>query len=322
MESFFRLFSNYAGRAANIYGEYPLSFVELSRPTGKYVSRLLIRELNLLTRRHSIVMIGNSCVPGYFFPKLEPDKGLEQFVRDVAAPCGIFIANVPSETITCSTAVEFEAEPFMVLKIEKHWTHFDNYLQDMVSKYRIRAKRALEISQPLELQVYMGDQIPEDILKRCCDLLQQTLREKTVAMSNDLQGIIRRFADHFGHEMQLRTYWQNGEIVGFITCTIQGEQLTAWHVGYEAEIAKKYHIYQRMLYELVETGIEFRCSCINFGRTATEIKSTLGAAPQQNKFVIFVKNPIIRRLLKNYQLRHYKPKDYTIRRPFKNGYDR
>jgi hypothetical protein len=87
-------------------------------------------------------------------------------------------------------------------------------------------------------------------------------------------------------------------------------------VGYEESIARETHIYQRMLYDLVKTGIENGCESINFGRTATEIKSTLGAEPIENHFVVFAQSKILRAMIRYYKKHHYRPKQYTLRRPF------
>lgn len=316
--SLFGLFPNYAGKATNSFGDYPLSYLELSRPTGRYVSRFLLRQLNILTRRHSILIIGNTCAPGYFFPRLEPNKGLEQFTRDAKKSCGIFIANVHQDQVVADDAVVFEAEPFMILNIRKNWQSFQDYLNDMLSKYRVRANKVFQMSSELQMEKIFADEMETALLQRCAMLLQQTLKEKTLAMNTNLQGILHRFSDHFGPNMQFRMYKKENEIVGFISCSIQNQNLIAWHVGYEANIARETHIYQRMLYDLVDEAIKNNCTCINFGRTATEIKSTLGAEPMPNKFVVFAKNRLMQAGLRYFKRKHYKPAEYTIRRPFKD----
>jgi hypothetical protein len=316
--SLYRLFPNYAGKVQNKFGSFPLSFMELSKPTGKYVSRLLMREVNILTRRHSVVLIGNSCAPGYFFPQLEPDKGIAQFKRESHDTCGVFVANVPSEAVVSEDAVCFEAEPFMILRLREQWKNFEDYLSAMQSKYRVRAKKVLELSEPLQLEIYDAENLPEAILDSCAVLLHETLKEKTLAMNKNLRGMLQCFAGHFGGRIQFRVYRKNGIVVGFITCTQLGDRMLAWHLGYDASQAKELHIYQRMLYDLVRDAISQGCCSVNFGRTATEIKSTIGAEPMENKFVVYARNPFMRKLLHFYKRRYFKPASYTLRRPFKD----
>jgi hypothetical protein len=313
----YRLFPNYAGMARNSHGAYPLSYLELSRPTGRYVSRWLLQELNVFTRRHSIIMIGNNCVPGYFFPKLETGAGVEQFFQNRPLNCGIFIANVPGNFNNLPGAVVFQAEPFMVLNMRQHWTSAEAYLADMHSKYRVRTKKVLELSSGLEMKRFYGDGLEKDLIRKCAAMLQHTLREKTLAMNKNLEGILERFAEHFGSQFRVHVYYQQGKPVGFITCSISNRQLIAWHVGYEAAIAKETHIYQRMLFDLIDLGMQERVQTMNLGRTATEIKSTFGAEPIENQFVVFARNPVLRAMLRFYKKHHFRPKEFILRRPFK-----
>lgn len=313
----FRIFPNYAGSATNHYGSYPVSYLELSRPTGKYVSRLIIRELNVFTRRHSILMIGNTCAPGHFFPVLDPDLGMDQFYREQSEHCGIFIANVKGPEQRYKEAITIKAEPFMILKMRKDWKTFDHYLSDMKSKYRIRANKVYEASEPLSYKIFEGEQISERVLADCARFLGKTLEQKTLAMHKDLGGIIHRFSEHYGKRFRILMYYLNNIPVGFISFSTENKNLNAWHVGYDAEIARDMHIYQRMLYDLIKQGIELKCNIINFGRTATEIKSTVGAMPLENHFVIYIRSKTIQFLLRFYKKYFFKPKEHELRHPFR-----
>lgn len=310
-------FQNFAGYAENSFGKYPISYLELSRPTGKYASRLLLRELNLLLKRHSIVMVGNPCAPGYIFPKLEANKGIEQFHRSKKEVCGIFIANVTQLPENVSDAVIFPAEPFMKLTLRQEWNTFSDYLSAMSSKYRVRTKKALELSSKLTKRTVNANDLTDAEINDCAELLKHTLREKTLVMNKDLASVIRTFASQLSKQFYINLYYLNNSLVGFISYSEENNEITAWHLGYLAHLAKETHIYQKMLYDLVETGIEKQYGCVYFGRTATEIKSTLGAEPIENHFVVFIKNRILRNIVSFYKQKYFKPEPYTTRKPFK-----
>ena len=72
-----------------------------------------------------------------------------------------------------------------------------------------------------------------------------------------------------------------------------------------------------MMYDLIEYSIQNSKSTINIGRTATEIKSTLGAVPIENSFVLFTKSKTLRFLLNFYTNKIHKAPIYTLRNPFK-----
>ena len=72
-----------------------------------------------------------------------------------------------------------------------------------------------------------------------------------------------------------------------------------------------------MMYDLIEYSILNKKKSINIGRTATEIKSTLGAVPIENSFVLFTKSRALRYFLNFYTKNIHKAPNYIIRNPFK-----
>ena len=52
----------------------------LQRPTGKYVSRLLLRVLNVVLAGVKIRTLGHNAMPGLLFPELDSEKGIAQVV--------------------------------------------------------------------------------------------------------------------------------------------------------------------------------------------------------------------------------------------------
>jgi hypothetical protein len=88
------------------------------------------------------------------------------------------------------------------------------------------------------------------------------------------------------------------------------------HLGLTDQAAQD-QLYQRMMYDVIEYGIVQKDEFVCLGRTATEIKSTMGAVPVENSYVFHAKNKIIRNIIALYKNRFYKPKSYQLRNPFK-----
>ena len=74
-----------------------------------------------------------------------------------------------------------------------------------------------------------------------------------------------------------------------------------------------------MLYDYVELAIEKNCKELRFGRTAEEIKSSIGARPVPMKLFIKHRNPIANRILKTI-VGTITPSDYELRKPFKQEF--
>ena len=87
-------------------------------------------------------------------------------------------------------------------------------------------------------------------------------------------------------------YRKDGHWVGFITAIVDDEAVHAMHMGFEPHYAQQSQFYQRSMMDLVRLAMEERKPLLNMGRTATEIKSTMGAVPVENSFVFFSPRPV------------------------------
>ena len=92
--------------------------------------------------------------------------------------------------------------------------------------------------------------------------------------------------------------------------------MDAHFVGINYELNKEHAIYQRMLYDYIEIGIEKKLNRINFGRTASEIKSSVGAVPQDLTMYIRHKKSITNKILKLF-LQRIQPTPFQQKFPFK-----
>lgn len=305
---------NPAETIATQAGPVTLFIPEFSKPTGKYVNKLILRMLNSLVRRGSIVMAGNPCTPGLeLLDADEQNTGAEIFSK---APHRTVIMNFRGVNPQ-QRGIVFQAEPFMQIALRENWNSFDDYLNDMHSKYRVRARKVYSLSEELECHTYRGIQIPDHLYPEIASLLAGTLANKTLALPPNLEQLLRSFSFQYGEHFEVAVYRNKGRNVGFLSRLYLGNKVHAMHIGYDGTLARHMHLYQRMMYDLIDSGIQCRAALINLGRTATEIKSTLGAEPVENSMVIMSRNPLIRQTLRLYKRYMFKPETYVLRHPFK-----
>jgi len=114
----------------------------------------------------------------------------------------------------------------------------------------------------------------------------------------------------------IKSYSLNGKVVGFMSCIVNHNSLDAHFVGIDYLINRKYAIYQRMLYDYIEIAINKKKKYLNFGRTASEIKSSVGAIPQDLTMYIRHKKSIKNRILKLF-LQRIEPTPFHQKFPFK-----
>ena len=105
-------------------------------------------------------------------------------------------------------------------------------------------------------------------------------------------------------------------LVGFQSAMICGGVLEAHVIGLDYALNRELSIYQRMLYEYVRLAIHTHSSKIVFGRTAAEIKSTVGAFPV-NLHCGFKHRRRISNALLSRILHYVKPSAFPMRHPYR-----
>lgn len=294
----------------------PLSFMELSKPTGKYVYRIFMKLFNLFSRKGYIRVVGNTCAPGLIFPNIPPNSNSSQFIQSENS-CGVLVANVlGTEKFTNATTIL--AEPFMLVKIDPNLQTLKDYLNQFSSKYRVRAQKVLKNSHEIEFKT-LNNYPSNDWISQCGKLLYHSLQNKTIAIGQNLSELIHCYQKTLGDQFKVHGYFLEGHLVGFISYIEEDNHIHATHLGIDENLPLTYSLYQRMMYDLIEYGILNQKHTINIGRTATEIKSTLGAVPIENSFVLFTKSKSLRFLMNLYANQIHKAPHYTLRNPFKTS---
>lgn len=191
----------------------------------------------------------------------------------------------------------FSVEPNMVLKIRKNWISFQDYLADFKTKFRVKAKRAITLSGSLKVVKITTDNFAEqrDGIEQ---LYQSVVKNASFNLSDFNIETYKDFLVNFGKDYILQSYWLADKMVGFISGFVQKETLDTHFVGIDYNYNKSHAIYQRLLYDYVSIGIDRQVKAINFGRTASEIKSSIGAIPQELSIYMRHKKAIPNRLLK------------------------
>lgn len=210
----------------------------------------------------------------------------------------------------------FSVQPNMMLKLKKNWTAFDDYLNAFSTKYRTRAKTAKKKLQGIEKREMSLEAVrkyqPE------MNILYQNVAEN--AMFNTFflaQNHFEKMKEYLGENLKMFGYFFNEKLIGFYTLILNNSDIDTYFLGYDKILQKEKQLYLNMLLDIVEFGIDHQFERIIFGRTALEIKSTIGAEPVE----IFGLMKHNNRLLNPYMERIFvslNPKtEWIQRKPFK-----
>jgi len=229
-----------------------------------------------------------------------------------------FESNISVSDKYGSGFTKFTVQPKMILDLDPNWKSFDDYLDSMKSKYRVRARKAKQKSTGLIKKVFSVDEIAEH---------RETIHTlyKNVSDQADFNAFIldkRYFEDiqlRLGKNLKFTTYWLNDVMVAFFTSIKNYDVLDAHFLGYDPDVNAECQLYLNMLYDLVQEGIDKKVSKVDMSRTAVEIKSTVGAVPHSMYLYLKHTNSLLNSAVESI-LSFVKPEEeFIIRSPFREA---
>jgi len=209
----------------------------------------------------------------------------------------------------------FNIEPNMILKINPKWQDFEDYLDVLKTKFRVKAKKAMKLSNNLVTKEISVLNFDEHLLKMT-ELYKKVVTKAAFNLGEFNLQTYKSLKTKLGDSYILKSYWIDDKMVGFMSGMINNSHLDAHFVGIDYELNKQYAIYQRMLYDYIKTAIDNKIEVLNFGRTASEIKSSVGAIPQDLTVYIRHKKSIRNKFLKLFLLK-IQPTKFNQKFPFK-----
>jgi predicted N-acyltransferase len=209
----------------------------------------------------------------------------------------------------------FSVEPNMKLQLQENWQTFDDYLAAMKTKFRVKARKAFKQSADLRIEEVTLENI-EQKLPKMTALYEKVASNAGFNLIDFNLETYKDLKERLGDNYILKTYWLDKKIVGFISGIINNNSLDAHFVGIDYQLNRAHAIYQRMLYNYIEIAIDKKLKTINFGRTASEIKSSVGAVPQNLTMYLRHKKTIKNKILKLF-LQRVQPTLFKQKFPFK-----
>lgn len=242
-------------------------------------------------------------------------KGVRQVTNSTKKLMAVFVKDFKDESLPITNHLEdfnyaaMQVEPNMIITLKPEWQSFEAYTNALKSKYRVKANRADAKSDTLVAQLFSVKDI--EIHK---DALQE-LYQNTIDNANFNAQILNldtyvHLKKTFKDQFIVKGYFLNEKLVGFLSAMQNDTNLDAHFIGIDYSKNKEFAIYPRILNDYVRLGIATKSTQINLGRTASEIKSTLGAKPETLtcycKHKRYLPNQILKPFIKNVQIKSFK----------------
>ncbi|WP_456438947.1 GNAT family N-acetyltransferase [Psychroserpens sp.] len=209
-----------------------------------------------------------------------------------------------------------QAQPNMILEVRNDWSSLEEYITTFTKKYRRRFKTARKKSQDIECKEFSLDDV-RNFSNEIYNLYENVSDNASINSfklhDNHFYQLKKELNDNF----KIYGYFLGEQLIGFYSFIKNHNKLETYFLGYNQELQQQYQMYLNMLFDMASFGIEHQFKQVIFARTAMEIKSSIGAKP--NNMYIYLKhtNNIIANTVLKLVVKYANPvRDWDERHPF------
>jgi hypothetical protein len=274
-----------------VSGEYGFIFSE--DVSGKLANEILLQIVELISKEEKLRGSISAILLKDFEHKLKPEKLLEE------------------EKYT-----DFFVEPNMVVDIPAQINSLGDYIALFSKKYRNRAKSIIKTGSALEKKNLSLEEIKkyEAEIFALYEFVYEKAKFKLLKLP---VNYFNRMKEIFGADFIVTGFFLEGKLLAFSSSLLMpGNCLEAHYIGLDYSLNQEYDLYQNILYCNIDLAIQNKKAKVNLGRTAAEIKTTVGAKAVD--LICYVKpQNTISRLIMNPFISFLQPGEWTARNPFK-----
>lgn len=191
---------------------------------------------------------------------------------------------------------EFKTQPNMIFEIPTNWKSNEDYYYAFSKKYRDQYKRAhKKFEGILVKELDVGAVVfHENKINELYHHVAKNAPFNTFFLS---ENHFSTFKKQCGDGFKIFGYFLEEKLIGFHSVLLNDDVLETYFLGYDDQVQKDKMLYLNMLYNMTEFGITNNFKKIIFGRTALEIKSSIGATPVMMSGFIYHSNKLVNKFL-------------------------
>lgn len=211
---------------------------------------------------------------------------------------------------------QFSTQPNMLFDIPNHWKSEQDYIEALSKKYRDQYKRARKKGIGIEKRkLHLEDIVKQE--ETIYDLYFHVAKNahfNTFFLDKNHFSILKKILKD---KFLFYGYFLDEKLIGFNTLIKNGEVMDTYFLGYDESIQREKMLYLNMLYDMIAYSINKGFREIIFSRTAMEIKSSVGAKPEEMFGFMKHSNPVFNAAISKIFC-YLEPKvDWQERNPFK-----
>lgn len=173
---------------------------------------------------------------------------------------------------------KLEVLPELILKFPATWQSPADYYGAMKSKYRRRINRARRKFEGLR-RVELDADAAEEYRSEIGNLYDALIERADYVPFKVPPGYISDLKSSKPENVILSGYFDGNKLIGFSTLLIDCQFSIAHFAAIDPDYNSSHQLYLNLLIDLVEQALDNGVTTLNFGRTATTIKTSIGAVP-------------------------------------------
>jgi hypothetical protein len=215
----------------------------------------------------------------------------------------------------CSRFKHFNVEPNMIIDLPKGVSNLTEYINCFSKKYRNRAKRILSASSTLTKKRLSNEEISfykSTMYLLYTQVFNQAKFKLAHLSSNYFEDVVNANTNSF----YVDAWFLEDKMLSFACGFCLENEVEAHYIGFDYVYNREFELYQTILYSFIEQAILVQKTKINLGRTASEIKTTVGARAHELLCYIKPQNTVSKLILKPF-MQFLQPTEWIPRNPFK-----
>lgn len=211
---------------------------------------------------------------------------------------------------------QFFVEPNLIVNIPENVSSITEYIELFSKKYRNRAKGIFKNAAALEIKELSADEIKkhEKEMYALYEEIFAKAKFKLIKLPEDYFSSVKAI---YPDKFTVTGFFHENKLVAFASSFVMSDNsLEAHYIGFDYSLNNQFDLYQNILYLMISEGIKHKQTKINLGRTAAEIKTTVGAKAENLICYIKPQNTISRIIQKPF-ISFLQPAEWIPRNPFK-----
>jgi predicted N-acyltransferase len=193
----------------------------------------------------------------------------------------------------------------------------DDYEIALKHKYAQRFRKIRSAWNGLEI-IELDSIATETNKKILFNLYWQVSDKQTVRLGNLTEDFLPLLKKSHSKELRIWLVKEKEKPVAFFSAWVHLFAFDMFYIGFDYQQNERLQLYFNILFFSVEQTLAFGKKKLILGRTALEAKARLGCAPKYLSTYLFIKNPLVRKVI--FQLQQNissKEGEWENRHPFK-----